>query len=380
LVRENKLIGLDKDTIEDYKLTKKIGQGGMASVYLAENPNKSPKLVAIKILDRKLDEDNQYIKRFKREAYISSKLNHPNIVKIIKYGKREDINYIIMEYVDGKDLGYFIKNKRKFTIAEILNILFMVCLGLNNAHRIGVIHRDIKPQNLILDKKNYVKITDFGIAKIMSMPNLTTREEQVMGTTFYMSPEQINGKEIDHRTDIYSLGIVAYELLAGVTPYDSETPWEVVKGHLYKTPMPLTKRRKDVPDFLVSIINKCISKKKNERFANVDSLILALKNRKSLEIKNRSTAHLVLVGKNKSYPLDYKEVYIGRKEINHIVIDDMFSSRRHARIKVERAGFILEDLDSRNGTFVNNKRISSHRLKENDVIKIGKTFMQFKIH
>ncbi len=372
------MISLSESTIEDYKLTKKIGQGGMASVYLGENPKKNPNKVALKILDVALDEDSQYTRRFKREAYISSKLNHPNIVRILKYGIKEDMHYIAMEYVDGKDLGYFIKSRKRFTITEIINILTMVCAGLDNAHRKGVIHRDIKPQNLILDSKHQVKITDFGIAKIINVSSFTTKEEQVMGTTFYMSPEQINGKGIDHRTDIYSLGIVAYELLVGVTPYDSNTPWEVVKGHLYSTPFPLKRRRKDVPDFLVSTINKCISKKKEDRFKDVGSLVLALKNKKPPEIKTKGRAHLDLVGKDLKYPLGYKEVYIGRKEINHIVVEDMYASKRHAKIKIERNSYILEDLDSRNGTFINNRKITNQKLKDSDVIKVGKTFLQFK--
>lgn len=364
--------------IEDYRLIRKIGQGGMATVYLGENLKKPTGRVAIKILDNALVDNTQYTKRFKREAYISSKLNHPNIVKILKYGAEKDLHYIVMEYIEGKDLGYYIKSKKIFTIAEIINILIMVCSGLDNAHKEGIIHRDIKPQNLILDKKHQIKITDFGIAKIINTSSFTAKEDQVMGTTFYMSPEQIKGKGIDYRTDIYSLGIVAYELLVGVTPYDSKTPWEVVQGHLYKTPLPLKRMRKDVPDFLVSTINKCISKKKEDRFKDISLLTLALKNKKPSKVKLRGKAHLDLVGKNIKYQLNYKEVYIGRKEINHIVVEDMYASRRHAKIKVDRNIFILEDLDSRNGTFINNKQIKSHKLKENDVIKVGQTFLQFK--
>jgi len=372
------VINLSESTIEDYKLIRKIGQGGMASVYLGENLKKPTDRVAIKILDDALGDDSQYTKRFKREVYISSKLKHPNIIKILKYGAGKDLHYIVMEYIEGRDLGYYLKSRKRFTIKEILNILIMVCAGLDIAHRKGVIHRDIKPQNLILDKKHRIKITDFGIAKVINMSSFTAKEDQVMGTTFYMSPEQIKGKGIDYRTDIYSLGIVGYELLAGVTPYDSETPWEVVQGHLYKTPLPLKRRRKDVPDFLVSTINKCISKKKEDRFKDIRSLALALKNKKLPKIKTKGKAHLDLVGKNIKYQLDYKEVYIGRKEINHIVVEDMFASRRHAKIEVNRNSFILEDLDSRNGTFINNKKINSHKLKENDVIKVGQTFLQFK--
>lgn len=372
------MASLDKIAIEGYKIIKKIGQGGMASVYLAINKTKKPQKVAIKILDTNLSEDSSCIKRFNREACICSRLVHPNIVKVYSYGTKNGFHYMIMEYMDGRDLGYYIKNKKKFTIKEIIFILLIVCKSLKLAHESRIIHRDIKPQNILITKKNTIKITDFGIAKVSKLSNLTSKGEKVIGTTFYMSPEQIRGENVDVRTDVYSLGIVAYELLTGVKPYDSDTPWQVIKGHLYKTPLPLKEKRRDVPDYLVSIINKCIYKKRKDRFDNIKLLMDAIRNRKVPKTLVKHKVYLVLESENKTIPLQYDEVFIGRKGLNHIVVEDMYTSRRHARINFENSEYILEDLDSRNGTYVNDKKISSCVLQNEDIIKIGKSYFKFK--
>jgi len=372
------MIELNKTVIEGYRIKSKIGQGGMASVYLAENTDINPSKVAIKILDESLCDDIKYTNRFKREAIISSKLlDHPNIIKIYNYGSAGDLYYILMEYLDGRDLGYYIKTKRKFSIDGVVKVLLMVCSCLSLAHRKKIIHRDIKPQNIILDGNN-VKVTDFGIAKVYGMSNLTLKDENVMGTAFYMSPEQIKGNNIDERTDIYSLGIVAYELLTGVTPYDSDNTWKIIEGHLYKTPVPIKNRRRDVPDYLVSIINKCIAKEREDRFKNVDLLISALKNKEIPKAKVQEKAYLVLEKNNEVFHLNYSETFIGRRELNHIGIEDMFVSRRHARIIADKNRYVIEDLDSRNGTFVNNVKIKNAVLKNDDSLKIGRSYFKFK--
>jgi len=183
---------------------------------------------------------------------------------------------------------------------------------------------------------------------------------------------------IDARTDIYSLGIVAYELLTGVTPYDSDNTWKIIEGHLYKTPVPIKNRRRDVPDYLVSIINKCIAKEREDRFKNVDLLISALKNKEIPKAKVQEKAYLVLEKNNEVFHLNYSETFIGRRELNHIGIEDMFVSRRHARIIADKNRYVIEDLDSRNGTFVNNVKIKNAVLKNDDSLKIGRSYFKFK--
>lgn len=373
-------MAINKKVIDDYKIIRKLGYGGMATVYLGENPNKKPSKVAIKVLDETLNYDDKYKERFKREALISSKLvGHPTVVKIYKYDFRDNCQYIIMEYVDGKDLGYYMKTRKRFTPDGVVKILLMIGSSLSLAHKKGIIHRDIKPQNIILGSNGLVKVTDFGIAKVYGLSSLTLRDENVMGTLFYMAPEQIKGENIDQRTDIYALGIVAYELLIGITPYASENTWEIINGHLHKVPRPIKKIRKNIPDYLVSVINKCIEKEKSNRFRNVDELIMALKRKEVQEVEVNKEAFLVCKEGDETFPLRYKEVYIGRKELNHIGIKDMYISRRHAKIIMERNRYRIEDLDSRNGTFVNDNKIKSQILNDGDIIRLGQSFLRFNI-
>lgn len=375
------MLDANRATIEGYRIKKKIGSGGMASVYLAENSEKNPPKVAIKILDESLCDDDKYISRFKREALISSKLiNHPNIIKVFKYGSNNNLHYILMEYANGRALSYYIKRKKRFSINGVENIMLMVCSSLSLSHKKKIIHRDIKPQNIIIDGRSNIKITDFGIAKVYGMSNLTLRDENVMGTVFYMSPEQIQGEKIDSRTDIYSLGILSYELLTGTTPYYSENTWKIMEEHLHKTPIPIKRRRRDVPDYLVSIINKCIAKKKEDRYKNIDLLLKALKNKEAPEAIVERRAYLLSREGRERFDLDYSEVYIGRRELNHIGIEDMLISRRHARIITTDNRYVLEDLDSRNGTFVNDIRIDRYVLQDGDNIKIGRNYFIFTMN
>ncbi len=365
------------ESLENYRIIKEIGRGGMARVYLGQNNEKEPSTVAIKVLDDFLN-DSEYTKRFKREAMICQKLSHPNIIKVLSFGSSNDSNFLVMEYVDGHDLSYFIKNHNRLSITQVINVFVKLLAALHYSHTLGVIHRDIKPQNILIGKNNEIKITDFGIAKISSSNELTNVHETIMGTTAYMSPEQIKSQEIDQRTDIYSLGIVVYEMLSGSIPYNHDTPWAVVKGHLYDTPKPLNEQRNDVPDYLISIINKSISKEKEDRYLNVMEIILDLKNKKIRKIPKRESAYLEDEKTNNHYELHYNEVFIGRKEINHIVLKDANTSRRHAKIKKENGSFVLEDLESMNGTYVNGIRVQSKVLEDNDKIKIGKNFLLFK--
>lgn len=374
------MVKVDNITIVGYKIISKIAKGGMASVYLAENQDKKPPKVAVKILDEFLEEEVEQVNRFKREAYICSKITHPNIVKVFKYGTVGKSQYILMEYVDGRDLGYYIKKKKKFSIKEIVNIILMVCSGLNEAHKRGVIHRDIKPQNIMLSGNNIAKITDFGIAKVRSMDNLTIVGDKVMGTTLYMSPEQISGKvSIDHRTDIYSLGIVLYELITGENPYIATAPngpYATMNEILYKTPSPIRKR--GIPGYLISVINKCISKDREDRFRNVVSLMNAIKNREQPVVKIRGDVFLIQVGTDKAINISLSETFIGREGLNNVILEDGHVSKRHARLKIVGNNYYLEDLGSMNGTYVNNERISDCLLSNGDMIRIGRSIFYFR--
>lgn len=363
--------------IDNYKIVSLLGKGGMASVYLAENSQKKPQKVAIKILEVDIEENAEYVLRFKKEAFICSKFSHPNIVKVYSYGIFEKEYYIVMEFVDGKDLSFYIRNNKDRSIKDILSFTYQMASALSFAHKNKVIHRDIKPQNIILDKYGKIKITDFGIAKINVPHALTVEGERVMGTTYYMSPEQIKGEPIDLKTDIYSMGILLYEMITGKNPYAADTPLAIINGHLYKTPMPLKNIRNDVPDYFINIINKCIAKNKNDRFNSADEILQALKSKKIEQSKAKSRSSLFWEETQKVIEIKNEETFIGRGEVNNIILKDSHVSRKHSKITVSSGNYIIEDLGSMNGTYVNGEKISMHYLNNGDKIKIGNNFFIF---
>ncbi|MHB8277103.1 MAG: FHA domain-containing serine/threonine-protein kinase [Candidatus Humimicrobiaceae bacterium] len=363
--------------IDNYKIISLLGKGGMASVYLAENSQKKPQKVAIKVLELDIEENAEYVLRFKKEAFICSKFSHPNIVKVYSYGIYENKYYLIMEFVDGKDLSFYIRNNKNTSIKDVLSFAYQIASALSFAHKNKVIHRDIKPQNIILDKSGKVKITDFGIAKINVPQAITVEGERVMGTTYYMSPEQIKGEPVDLKTDIYSMGILFYEMITGKNPYSADTPLAIINGHLYKTPVPLKNIRNDVPDYLINIINKCIAKNKNDRFNSADEIIQALKSKKIEQTKTKSKASLFWEEAQKAIVIKNEETFIGRGELNNIILKDSHVSRKHSKITVLNGNYIIEDLGSVNGTYVNGEKISMHYLNNGDKIKIGNNFFIF---
>jgi len=366
--------------IDNYKITGLLGKGGMASVYLGENPDKNPKKVAIKVLEVDIVDNKEYILRFKKEAFICSKFSHPNIVKVYSYGIVEGKYYIVMEFIDGKDLSFYIRNNKNRALNDILNFTHQIASALSYAHKNKVIHRDIKPQNILLDKFGRIKVTDFGIAKINLPKALTKENERVAGTAYYMSPEQIKGEPVDLRTDIYSVGILLYELITGKNPYASDTPLAVINGHLYKTPVPLKNFRVDIPDYLISIINKCIAKNKNDRFNSANEILQVLKSKKIKHLKTNLKAHIFWKEEHKNIKIKNEETYIGRGELNNIIIKDLHVSRKHAKINVLDRNYVIEDLGSMNGTFVNGQKISIHYLNDGDKIKIGNNIFIFKFN
>ncbi|MBM3708433.1 MAG: FHA domain-containing protein [Actinobacteria bacterium] len=365
-------------TIDNYKIVQQLGKGGMASVYLAENSQKKPPKVAIKVLDINIEDNAEYVLRFKKEAFICSKFSHPNIVKVYSYGIFEKKYFIVMEYIDGKDLSFFIKNSKVRPIKDILSFTYQIASALSFAHKNKVIHRDIKPQNIILDKYGKIKITDFGIAKINISQALTLEGERVMGTTYYMSPEQIKGDNIDLRTDIYSMGILLYEMITGKNPYAADTPLAIINGHLYKTPVPLNNIRNDVPEYFIYIINKCITKNKNDRFNSAEEILQALKSKKIEQIKVKSKSSLFWENTQKVIEIKNTETFIGRGEINNIILKDPHVSRKHAKITISDNNYIIEDLGSMNGTKINGENINIHYLNNGDRIKIGNNLFTYR--
>jgi serine/threonine protein kinase len=280
---------LKKDTrISHYRILKKLGSGGMGEVYLAED-TKLDRNVALKFLPKEFTRDPDARERFKREAKAAAALSHPNIVTIHEISGYENQTYIVMEYVEGETLKdiiiknskFKIKNKGEVTsplqIDLILDITTQICEGLQKAHETGIIHRDIKPQNILMDKDGRVKILDFGLAKLKGVSQLT-RESSTLGTTHYLSPEQALGKEVDHRTDIWSLGIILYEMLTGRLPFEGEYEAALIYSILNTAYTPAGELRKEVPSELENIIAKAMHKNSNERYQNIQEMLNDLRN------------------------------------------------------------------------------------------------------
>ena len=269
-----------------YQEMAKIGEGGMGRVYKAYD-TVMDEWVALKTLPPELADKPELLKRFIQEARATQKLSHPNIIRVHDVIEIDKILYIKMEYVDGADLKAIIKEKGALPIEQVEKYFKQICSGLGYAHSQGVIHRDIKPPNILIDKSGKIKITDFGIAKALETTGFT-RTGQMMGTPAYMSPEQADAKHIDHRSDIYSLGIVLYEMLTGDVPFKADSPVAMGIKHLKETPISPRQLRKDIPEYWEKIIIKCMDKKAENRFANVKEILQAIEKKEEGPAKTAS--------------------------------------------------------------------------------------------
>jgi eukaryotic-like serine/threonine-protein kinase len=259
------------DTLFDgrYRIQRKLGAGGMADVYLAEDQELGRR-VAIKILNSRHGNDDQFIERFRREAKNAAALNHPNIVSIYDRGEAEDTYYIAMEFLDGRTLKELIVSRGAAPINVTVEYARQILSALRFAHRHGIVHRDIKPHNVLVDAEGRVKVTDFGIARAGT--SQMTETGSIVGTAQYLSPEQARGGEVDPRSDLYSLGIVLYELLTGKTPFDGETPVEIAMKHLSTTPKPPSKLRPDIPRELDMVVLRALAKNPDDRYQTADEM------------------------------------------------------------------------------------------------------------
>ena len=264
-----------------YRLTEQIGMGGMAIVYRAVDLRTGHN-VAVKVLRPEYNEDSEFIGRFQREAEAASKMTHHNIVNLLDVGMDGDNRYLVMEYVQGKTLKSVIQERGKLNPALAGQIAIRILSALEHAHRNGIVHRDIKPQNILVHADGHIKVADFGIARIANSSTLT-RGDNVMGSVHYFSPEQARGEGANATSDIYSTGIVLYEMLTGRVPYDGDNPVAVAMQHLHATPVPIQNLAPDVPPALVRVCMKAIEKNPALRYQTARDMAadirLALENR-----------------------------------------------------------------------------------------------------
>jgi len=274
-------------TVSHYQILKRLGAGGMGVVYLAQD-TRLERVLAIKILPPEVAADQERMKRFVREAKAASAIDHPNIIHVYDIGQEDDIHFIAMQFVEGETLGSKIKRKA-LTLDELMPLSIQIVDAISEAHRRGIIHRDLKPANIMISSNGLVKLLDFGLARIEStepkdgieMETLSRTEiGTVLGTVAYMSPEQALGKQIDHRTDIFSIGIVLYEMATGRLPFSGKTATETIDKIIHAEPESVIHLNGNIPPQLELIIRKCMEKFPEARYQSAAEILIDLKNLK----------------------------------------------------------------------------------------------------
>ncbi|RJP70607.1 MAG: hypothetical protein C4532_09100 [Candidatus Abyssobacteria bacterium SURF_17] len=354
-------------TISHYKILKKLGEGGMGVVYKAED-TKLKRTVALKFLPPELVQSEEWKERFLREAQAAAALTHPNICTIHEIDElTEGQGFIAMEYVDGKSLADKIESG-PLDIDAAINIALRIAEGLKHAHRRGIVHRDIKPANIMVTADGQVKIMDFGLAKLTGKTRLT-KTATVMGTVAYMSPEQARGdKDLSHQTDIWSLGVVLYEMLTGRLPFEAETDTGLIYKIINEYPEPVTNRRSDTPGSLASVVEKMLQKDTHCRYENTEELIVDLesvKARASILGGSRSPSIAVLPFVNMSADPEQEYFCDGLSE----EIINALTKIRDLKVIARTSAFAFKDEKVEIGEI--GRRLKVQTVLEGSVRKVG---------
>jgi serine/threonine protein kinase/Tfp pilus assembly protein PilF len=286
-------------TLSHYRIVSKLGAGGMGEVYLAQDTSELGRKVALKVLPDTVAADKHRLQRFTQEARTVSNLNHPNILTVYEFGQTQSVCFMATEFVDGLTLRQYV-SKRRLKLIDLLDVAIQIVAALNAAHEAGVTHRDLKPDNVMIRRDRIVKVLDFGLAKLSereAMPigsvasedatqlQVNTTPGAVMGTVSYMSPEQSAGKEVDQRTDIWSFGVLLYEMLAGVLPFQGKDVHREIIAIQESEPAPLSQTVEGVPERLEEIVAKCLAKEREERYQTAKDLLIDLRNfRRKLDL------------------------------------------------------------------------------------------------
>ncbi|MEE8443338.1 MAG: tetratricopeptide repeat protein, partial [Dehalococcoidia bacterium] len=264
---------MSQQRIGSYRILERIAAGGQATVYRAWD-SRTGQVVALKVMHEHLVHDPSYLERFVREARLAASISHPNIVRIFEVDQAGETYYMSLEYLP-LSLHDLIRAEGRMPIERAVDIAHQIALGLAAAHERGIVHRDIKPQNILIDPSGTVKVTDFGISRAVDLATMT-RTGAVMGTPHYMSPEQAKGERVDIRSDLYSLGIALFEMLTGELPFNAETPWEVIRKHIEAQPTPVRRLHADIPQSVERIVTRCMEKDPSHRFQTPQELASAL--------------------------------------------------------------------------------------------------------
>jgi len=323
--------------------------------------------VALKVLSPRLASDPQILLRFEREATTAANLKHPNIVIIHDVGSADGYHFLVMELLEGCTLREEISTRGALMPARVAHIASQLASALDYAHKRDLIHRDVKPSNIILDSNDHATLTDFGLVRAMHASRLTEAGAAV-GTLEYMAPEQLSGKEIDWRADVYSLGVVVYESLGGRVPFSADTPYTLIQKVMYEPPPPLASTVHQLSPAVERVVAQALAKSPAERFRSAGEFAAAL-------YRALSGPELGLVDRaGREFRLRRGTTTIGRDADNVLVAEDGQVSRHHAEIRFDGVSWNLVDLQSTNGTFVNEQRIwpgQPIRLQPGDVVRFG---------
>src|SRR5688572_9355781 len=254
-----------------YQLEEKLGSGGMADVFLAKDVLLERK-VAIKVLRKDYSTNEDFQKQFLVEARSAANLSHPNIVTVHDAGIADGLLYIVMEQIPGKDLKQLIRERGRFTIEQGIPLLVQACAGVGYAHRAGLVHCDIKPHNMLVSKDMRLKVTDFGIARALESIRQGEKHDVVWGSPLYFAPEQASGESPTPASDVYSLGVVMYELFSGTPPFTASSADELARLHISGRPVPISEYVPDIPTALEEIVMKVLSKEPSARYRTADQL------------------------------------------------------------------------------------------------------------
>ncbi|MBO0792103.1 MAG: protein kinase [Ktedonobacteraceae bacterium] len=377
-----------------YKLIDERGRGSFATVYIARDLQDNH-IYAVKLMHFELSNEDELLARFQREAHILLNLKDPHIVRIFDYGDDNNMHFIAMDYIDGESLKYHMINDGPMDPLRALDYAHQIAEGLNTAHKQGVVHRDIKPQNILINSQNVVKLTDFGLARGKEMVTLT-HSNVFMGTAYYIAPEQADdGRAADTRSDLYSVATVLFEMLTARRPFEGETAIDIVLKHKREKVPSICRLRPELPEEMDLFMQRALAKLPDQRYATPPDFIAALEQLQGIiqEMPRPERdrwpreARLIVISNGQVFPLRGEKWMVGRQDptkniFPEVDLGDKTVGRQHAYLYHQQGRYTVEDLNALNKTRVNGVTLTpSERqsLNDGDIIRFGNVEVRFEL-